>query len=463
MLTIRTTGLDDYLDGGTGRIKVLIMGAPGSGKTRSASYWPKPLLADCEEGRMSVADRAIPYAAIKTTDDMKALLTLAEAEGKRPKDQRRFETLVIDTLDAYQRLVIQEYLSASKKATMSGWQDWGHLDAEMSELVARISGLTMNVIVNLHIKDTKVGGSDDGDGGILVKSPKLKGDLKDQIASEFDLVGFMETGWEAIDGKRALARYVQWEPSPDKPILKDRSGQLPKKTPVNFTAEDYEGLLRPLQAAQDRLVAGSVIEEVETATPVEPVEVAKGGPVSRSVANSVTPNAPPKVPLAKKVATPKAPAKAAAPVPPAAVPAPVAPPVLEPPVAEPEAIATVEEVLGGKVVPDDTPDEIEKDARLTPVTTPQAESVPDSPADIPANGIVTVACGQPRYVGGTVPSGLKACGQELVLEMQEDRVTGCEKPEGQTPDLIQIGGLKTRAFLCNACFAAHRNASKAKV
>ena len=37
MLTIKMTGLDDYLDGGTGRIKVLIMGPPGSGKTRSLS------------------------------------------------------------------------------------------------------------------------------------------------------------------------------------------------------------------------------------------------------------------------------------------------------------------------------------------------------------------------------------------------------------------------------------------
>jgi hypothetical protein len=48
----------------------------------------------------------------------------------------------------------------------------------------------------------------------------------------------------------------------------------------------------------------------------------------------------------------------------------------------------------------------------------------------------------------------------MVLDMQEDRVTGCSSPEGQIPDLIQIAGLKTRAFLCNACFAIHRNSSK---
>jgi AAA domain len=468
MLTIKTTGLSDYLDGGSGRIKVLMMGPPGSGKTRSASFWPKPLLADCEDGRMSVADRAIPYAAIKSTADMKALLTLAEEESKRPKDQQRFQTLIIDTLDAYQRIVTQEYLKANKKSQMSGWQDWGYLDAEMVNLVARLSGITMNVVCNLHVKDTKVGGSDDGDGGYLVKSPKLKGDFKDQVAAEFDLVGFMETGWEAVDGKRVLARYIQWEPSPDKPILGDRSGQLIGKTPVTFTEEDYLGLLRPMRAyMEEKLKAGVVVAEVETPEPVDPVLVTKGGPVG-NVAKAATA----KKTAALKPATTAAPATAQAapsvpPVPPVTTPVPAATvPLIEPkavPVTATEAVATVETVLGGEVVPDAVipePAVIEEQAVTTPVVTPEAASVPAPVADIPGNGIFTVACGQPRYTGGTAQPGLKACGQELVLDMQEDRVTGCSTPEGQIPDLIQIAGLKTRAFLCNACFAVHRNSPK---
>jgi hypothetical protein len=477
-LAIRVTGLEDYMDGGSGRIKVLILGPPKSGKTRSASFWPKPLLADCEEGRMSVADRAIPYAAIRTVADMKALLTLAEAESKRPKDQQRFQTLIIDTLDAYQRIVIQEYLVANKKSMMSGWVDWGFLDAEMTELVARLSNLTMNIVCNLHVKDSKVGGSDDGDGGYLVKAPKLKGDFKDQVAAEFDLVGFMETGWEAVDGKRVLARYIQWEASPDKPIAGDRSGQLLGKTSVTFTEEDYLGLLRPMKAYLDKMKAGSVIAEVETPDPVEPVAVAKGGPVG-TVAKAATP-APtagaakpaPAAPPVPPVTTPVP----AAPVPPvtAPVPATVAPviPVAEPAVAvtEEQAVAAVAEVLGGTVIPEASPEAEAASAAAeaaapepdvqTPVVTPEVPSVPATTADIPGNGVFTIACGQPRYAGGTVPEGLKACGQALVLDMQEDRVTGCSSPEGQIPDLIQIAGLKTRAFMCNQCYAAHRNSPK---
>ena len=425
-------------------------------------WWPKPLLADCEEGRMSVADRAIPYAAIKSSADMKALLDLVEAESKRPKDQRRFETLIIDTLDAYQRIVMQEYLTQMKKSQMSGWQDWGYLDAQMTELVARLSGVAMNVVCNLHVKDTKVGGSDDGDGGILVHSPKLKGDLKDQIASEFDLVGFMETGWAAVNGKRTLARYVQWEPTPDKPILKDRSGQLPARTPVDFSTEDYEGLLRPLVAAQEHLKASTVVEQVEQPEPITPVAVAKGGPMgqpAKSVPGSGTP---------KKAAAPKktaAPRQSVAPVPAATTgKAPATKPTIqeqitrtepEAPVTEEQAVTTVEEVLGAKTI--EVEQELLSDeGATTPVSEPEPSSIPDEPADIPVNGTHITTCGEPRYKGSQVPENIKFCGRKLVLDMQEGRVTGCSEPEGNMADIIQIAGMKTRAFMCNGCYSSYR-------
>ena len=206
--------------------------------------------------------------------------------------------------------------------------------------------------------------------------------------------------------------------------------------------------------------------------------VTKGGPVGNATA-----------PVAKAATAKKAAAAAPAtqtapsvpPVPPVTTPVPAAvAPVIEAKdaaVTQEEAVATVETVLGGEVIPEPSPEgrvgatrqrEAEAAAEAaqgeedvqTSVVTPEVPSVPAPAADIPGNGIFSVACGQPRYAGGTVPPGLNACGQELVLDMQEDRVTGCSSPEGQIPDLIQIAGLKTRAFMCNQCFAAHRNSSK---
>jgi len=42
-LIIRTTGVEEFLDAaGEAHVKALILGAPSAGKTRSASFWPKP-------------------------------------------------------------------------------------------------------------------------------------------------------------------------------------------------------------------------------------------------------------------------------------------------------------------------------------------------------------------------------------------------------------------------------------
>lgn len=467
MLLIQTTGLDDYLDGGSGRIKALIMGAPGSGKTVHAAQWPKVLLADCEEGRMSVAAQHIPYVAIKTVAIMKELLTMAEVEAKRPVDQQRFQTLIIDTLDSYQRLVIHEYLVANKKASMSGWQDWGHLDAEMTELVSRLNLLPMNVVVNLHIKETKVGENDEGEGGYLVKGPKLKGDLREQISAEFDLVGYLEAGWEVVNGKRAITRYIQWGASPDKPLAKDRSRVLADRTPVTGTPEDFQTLQRPLLAALAELKKGEVIMEVATPDVVEPEPVVKGGPVAASGASP----APVKVPLAKKTAAKKATKPTAEPTgvapapkvttPPPAVAKPVPTPVAVPVTPE-EGVAAIQEVLGGEVItpePPEVPEEVqapdvEASNLATPVDTPTS-STPDNQMD--------VSCGDRRFIGVEAapwPAGFEPCGQEMSLLTDGHRFTEVLKPEGQRPDLVEIGALKTRAVLCNSCFAAHRNASK---
>ena len=480
MLLIKTTGLDDYLDGGSGRIKALIMGMPGSGKTVHAAQWPKPLLADCEEGRMSVAAQHIPYVAIKSVAIMKELLTMAEQEAKRPLDQQRFQTLLIDTLDSYQRMVIHEYLVANKKASMSGWQDWGHLDAEMTELVSRLNLLPMNVVVNLHIKETKVGENDEGEGGYLVKGPKLKGDLREQISAEFDLVGYLEAGWEVVNGKRAITRYIQWGASPDKPLAKDRSRVLPERTPVTGTPEDFQTLQRPLLAALAELKKGEVIMEVATPEVVAPEPVVKGGPVEAG-ANPA--------PVAKKAAAKKTAAKVAtkeeietssrpaamvgapthgvAPAPKVTTPPPpVAKPAPTPvavPVTPEEGVANIEQVLGGEVIDPEPQPMVDQLAQVaaqeaavlaTPVDTPTS-SIPDNQLD--------VSCGDRRFIGVEAapwPAGFEPCGQAMSLITDGNRFTEVLKPEGQRPDLVEIGALKTRAVLCNSCFAAHRNATK---
>lgn len=451
-LVIKTTGIEDYLDGGEAYIKALIMGPPSAGKTRSASFWPKPIFADCEKGRMSIADRKMPYGEIVTTKDMDDLLLKCKQECMKPVASRQYQTLVIDTLDAYQRIVIQERLQAEKKEALSGWADWGYLDAKMSAFVSKLLALPMNIVVNVHTKDTK-----DGDDGPMITGVKLKGDLREQIAAEFDLVGLMGTFWEAEGGERVLKRAIRWHPEPTSPILKDRSGRLPRFTPVTFTEDDYGQLFAPLIAALDELDAATTVEELprdEEATPAPPMQ---GGPVA------VKPEAAPK--KAAKAPAKAAPAKATAPA--AAVPA-AAKPVIEggaepAPGTEKIADGTVDVATG--VVTPDVAETSAEDAAAAPSEEPMTpeevaaalggtvasedEPVDTTPAEEPAQP-------EPAAEERVVPT-CGTPGQMADGTLNENPVSGCGKTlADENRDLVNIAFIKTRTYLCGACFQAYK-------
>ncbi len=408
-LVIRRTGFDDYIDkAGGAYIKCLILGAPDTGKTRSASFWPKPIFADCEKGRMSIADRAVPYAEITSSADMDALVDMLRRDCMKPPETRSYQTLVIDTMDSYQRILIAERLRAERKETLSGWQDWGWLDAKMNSLVERVLNLPMNLVVNLHVKDAQ-------DEDMLVKQPKLKGDIREQIPADFDLVGLMESGYEAVDGERVKVRTVRWHSEPRFPMLKDRSGRLPRFTTVDFTDDDYMRVWTAVtqDPTIDDLPESVVVETLETDgdTEAAPPDV-KGGPVmseapaaKKAPAKKATP-----AQRAKKQAAPKPGTFVADEAPPLAVdPQPVSAAD-----AHAEAIETAQTVLGATVISDTTqPDEEKEEERPTP-------SCGDQPAS---------------QVGKADP--VPGCGKSLADENR---------------DRVNIAVLRTKTMLCGSCF-----------
>lgn len=512
-LVIRTTGIEDYLDGGNANIKALIMGQPGSGKTRSSAFWPKPILADCEQGRMAVADKAMPYAEITCTADMDALLRMLALECQKPVASRRFLTFVLDTLDAYQRLCIQERLNAEHKESLSGWADWGYLDGKMQQLVAKLQALPMNIVVNLHVKDKTVqidGGSDDDEATkITVIGPKLKGDLREQIAAEFDLVGYMGTYWEAVDGERQLLRGIQWWPDPTHPILKDRSGQLPRWTPVVFTEDDHGNLLGHLAGQLDNLAESTELQTLETdpvvthapvpptpGGPVTPVETPRKAAAPAAAPPAATPVAQVATPVAEPVSvdTPDASTATPQPATPAVASSPPTAVVTAPIAAAPPPVATKPVISGAEGPP----------AVSAPIVAAVAPLEPEAPAEQPAEAAVTPEEGVAAAVEGlgaeviseppaaepaptdapAVAAPVEQAGTVVAAAAPavEDRTTlVCGTPwlpEGETPDgfvpvpgcgktnldeepnpaLVEIAQLKTRTNLCNACFSAHRAA-----
>lgn len=455
-ITIATTGLEDYLEGGKGKVKALITGGPGAGKTRASSFWPKPIYAACEDGLMSVADRNVPYAFVNSVEDMSAFINLLQAECRKPADQRRFETVVVDTIDAWQRSITQQYLKAKRKTELSGFEDWGWLDNQMVNLVAELMALPMNIVVLCHTKEKK-GGKDDIDKFVL----KLKGDIKDQLAADFDFVGMFDNDFGLVDGARGMVRHILWEPQPNADWLKARGGAL-TRTKVTFSPQDFEAIRDGIRSQLQGLQAATVVEEVATPEGAQPLPPTPGGPVG--VGTGRPPVQAPAKPATKKAAappaTPAATPPATPPAPPVAAPPPAAKrPTPEPvaaPVTDAEAIETVTDVLGGKVVEDTSAvvDQAPTSDVETPVATPDVVEIPAAAPGVVPNDAdnFTVACGSPRYTNGAVATPGIGCGKPLTVTLSGGRVTGAE--EGQNAQLIEITGLRTKAFLHNPCYSA---------
>jgi len=454
MIKIRTTGIEDYLEGGNANVKCLILGKPKVGKTRSACFWPKPILLDADEGRMSVADLKVPYVTLDNvrtaSSDVIDLLDHLKRDAVQPVERRKYMTLIVDTFDSMQRKIIAERLSLTGNAGLSGWEDWGWLDAKMQAIMERLSNLNMNVVVNVHTQTKQ-----EGDDGPTYTEPALKGNIRSSIAADFDLVGRMGTYWEAVEGERVLKRAIWWAPQPNLEILGDRTGTFPAMTQVNFDISDYSQLFEPLKAKATQLTAGEAFDEVVQKEVAEPVSSGmKGGPVTPTRTSVVAPKAPskPVSKVAEPVTEPAArrakpmevqedgaglvPAASVLPeaTTPVVVPSGPLPTVSEPASPRDEAasshdgaVESVKDVLGGKVI-----SESPLVDKTLVVPTPSGEP--------------PLTCGTPGPLkdGSINPAPVSGCGGNI------REIATTKKAQ----DVVNMAFMRTRTFLCPACYTA---------
>lgn len=228
-LTIRRTGAADY-----GRyIKMLVCADPGQGKTVFGSTSIDPLVADCEGGLMSIADRRVPYTEITTTLELMELKTALDQEPDVREQMVGFspQTIVVDTIDEIQKMYERERLRDTGRDALN-MQDFGWLKDRMLEVIREFRNLPMNVIFLCHLKES----TDEETGTISVK-PGLKGAVADEIAAYFDIVGVIHSEeYTDVDGTEAVKRTrrtLHTQPDRKHDWLKDRSWKLPARVPLN--------------------------------------------------------------------------------------------------------------------------------------------------------------------------------------------------------------------------------------
>lgn len=256
-IEIFTTGTDDYGQ----YIKALICGAPGAGKTLLSSTFPNPFYASAEGGLMSVASRRVKGTKLTSTDQLRELRGLLDQDPdvREGTFGAPVETVVIDTIDEIQRILVKERMATKRLETMD-IAAWGWLGDQMRAILRSFRNLEMNVVFTCHLKES----TDATTGQIFVK-PALQGAVGDEIAQYMDLALLLrsETKARPVNGivERYEERYLQTYKDPAHDWIKDRSGRLDPEVPINFE-DDYTRIHAAIfgsvdiQATEQAVVAG---------------------------------------------------------------------------------------------------------------------------------------------------------------------------------------------------------------
>lgn len=166
------------------KIKALIYGQPGMGKTTIALSAPKPLLFDFDNGV-----HRVNFAHLDGVDTVQISSYQDFSDVLETEDLSAYETLVIDTggkcLDFMSEFIIKNNPKMGRGNGALTLQGYGERKGLFSALVKKISIMGKHVIFVAH-RDTKTEGDD------TRYVPQFGGSSYDSLVTELDLVGYME-------------------------------------------------------------------------------------------------------------------------------------------------------------------------------------------------------------------------------------------------------------------------------
>jgi GTPase SAR1 family protein len=183
----------NQLDFSKKKIRMIIAGLPGVGKTTLAESSPKPILLDIDKGidRIFASHRG-DVSLVENYQELLKDLTEANLS--------EYETIVIDTGGKLIELMKQEpdVQKYSKNGSLE-FKGWGLVSTMFNDFNTLLDKLDKNIVWNFHAKEGK-------EGDTLILRLRAEGSSKDFVWDCVDLGGFIE-----MKGKRRTISFSPCE------------------------------------------------------------------------------------------------------------------------------------------------------------------------------------------------------------------------------------------------------------
>lgn len=195
------------------RVRMLVYGESGSGKTRFAATWPACVFADADDGMASVDNPNVYRIPINSWDDLVQTYEYLKRPG------HPFKTIVLDSLNELQKLalgsIIAEYTAIHRSyGDLPGLSDYGKLMDMFDKQMRDFKSLYMNVIFICQVAAR--------DSDIEQIKPQLIGkNTAREMVRMVDEVAFLAKG-EGGDKRSRMMTFDSLDY-----VTKDRSGKLP--------------------------------------------------------------------------------------------------------------------------------------------------------------------------------------------------------------------------------------------
>jgi len=270
--------------------RVLLVGQPGVGKTFAATSFPNPLWINAACGLTTLASiGGIPYVNYSTENDLFTVKEFLDSGRAESVLGQKIETLVIDSVDELQRLLLVERLKKERR-TETKLDDWGWLNSRLHAIMSGLDQLALNVVFISHTKEVNVGED-------VVIKPAIAGQFCEHIHEYVDMSLMMHARTvsdQAVEGVEILGmktsmtlsahsdvsvdRWIVTGPQSEAEWVNDKTGKLPAV--IDLSESNFFDVINSALSA-DNLQESSSITVPSVEEVVEPEQKPKPEPVTQ--------------------------------------------------------------------------------------------------------------------------------------------------------------------------------------